>query len=425
MLQVNRQIQNLKPSATLAINQKVNQLRKDGHTVYHLGFGQSPFSIHPNIVDALKANAENNNYLPSTGLPELKKAISSFLKKFLNIAADAQYIYIGPGSKELLYHTILMLDGTFLVPQGSWVSYVPQIRSKGGKFSIIPTAQHNNYKLTADELNNYCKKHPMGQKSLILNSPNNPTGAVYSYEELKSLSQLCEAYDIIVLSDEIYSLLNFQNGRSPSMRECYPKKTIVFGGLSKIFSAGGYRLGFMSLPSGLHFLHQNYSALFSETFSAVASPIQYAAYEAFKLKKGVLKQIMANTAILKYIGCYVFDELTAIGVKCTQPQGGFYIMVDFEKFRGGFAKRQLFTSVAIAHYLLEKKKIALLPGSDFYFDEHTLNFRLAYVDFDGKLLSEKVSKKLGWSKSLIKDYCPNIYHGIEQLKSVLNQLKIS
>ncbi|NAY92238.1 aminotransferase class I/II-fold pyridoxal phosphate-dependent enzyme [Muricauda sp. JGD-17] len=422
MIEINTRIQNLKPSATLAINQKVKRLRNQGHIVYNFGFGQSPFTIHQKIVAALIDNADNNDYLPSTGLPELKENISSYLKKYHRVVANPKYIYIGPGSKELLYQTILMLEGVFLIPQGSWVSYLPQVKSKGGKYAILKTPHENNYKVTADILLDYCANNFAGQKNLILNSPNNPTGAVYSAEELKSLSEVCKEHNIIVLSDEIYSLLSFQNGRSSSIGEYYPKKTIVFGGLSKIFSAGGYRLGFMALPQELKFMHENFSSLFSETFSAVASPIQYAACEAFSLKKEVLEQITTNTAILKTIGHYVFNELEGIGVKCTQPQGGFYIMVDFEKYRALFAEKQLFTSKEIANYLLEYGGIALLPGSDFYYNENTLNFRLAYVDFDGKSATKGFSKNHVSDQSFIEQYCPNIYHGLKQLKSILKKM---
>ncbi|WP_222981482.1 pyridoxal phosphate-dependent aminotransferase [Flagellimonas meishanensis] len=423
MIKINSQISNLKPSATLAINQKVKQLRDQGHTIYHFGFGQSPFGVHPKIVDALMAHADNNNYLPSTGLPQLRQNISCYLKKYHGVTADPNYIYIGPGSKELLYQTILMLEGIFLIPQGSWVSYLPQIKSKGGEFAILKTYFENNYKITALSLSNYCRVNPTGQKTLILNSPNNPTGAVYSPEELKSLSEVCEEHNIIVLSDEIYSLLNFQNGRSASIGEYYPKKTILFGGLSKIFSAGGYRLGFMALPAELEFTHQNFSSLFSETFSAVASPIQHAACEAFSLDKEVLMGISNNTKILKAIGKYVFDKLMAIGVKCTQPQGGFYFMIDFEKYRAGFAKKQLFTSEEIANYLLEKRGIALLPGTDFYFEGHVLNFRLAYVDFDGSIAAQGLIKNHVLDESFIQEYCPNIFHGVERLISLLGEME--
>ena len=132
MIKVNQNIQNLKPSATLAINQKVKALRLKNETVFHFGFGQSPFPIHKSIVEALKNNATNNHYLTTIGLDVLRQTITEFLEKHQGINAESDFIYIGPGSKELLYQTILILDSIFLIPKGSWVSYGPQINSKKG-----------------------------------------------------------------------------------------------------------------------------------------------------------------------------------------------------------------------------------------------------------------------------------------------------
>jgi aspartate aminotransferase len=219
MIKLNKNISQLKPSATLAINQKVKHLRNKGETVFHFGFGQSPFPIHTGIVNALIDNAKQSHYLPTIGLEDLRVQIASFLNKHQHIAANWEHIFIGPGSKELLYQTILILEGTFLIPKGSWVSYLPQIHSKNGKHAILETDLDHNFKLTPEVLENYCKQNSGEQKTLILNSPNNPTGAVYSRKELQSLARVCKAYNIIVMSDEIYSQVNFKDDFSPSISE--------------------------------------------------------------------------------------------------------------------------------------------------------------------------------------------------------------
>jgi len=416
MIQVNKNIQELKPSATLAINQKVIALRKSGEDIYHFGFGQSPFPIHHSIVDALKEHATNNKYLPSFGLGALRQQICRFLEKHQDIKSDPDYIYIGPGSKELLYQTILILEGTFLIPKGSWVSYLPQIKSKNGKFKILDTLLENNFKLTPKVLERYCKKHPNKQKSLILNSPNNPTGAVYSEKELNDLAKVCKQYKIIVLSDEIYSQLNFSGNYSPSISKYYPEKTIVFGGLSKVFSAGGYRLGFMSLPKDLHFLSDTFRSLFSETFSAVASPIQYAAIEAFKMPTDLQKYIKDCTTLLKEISSYVYSELSSINIECTEPQGAFYTMVGFNNYKTAINSLGIYTSEDLSIYLLEHYKVALLPATDFYFDESELFFRLAFVDFDGGKVLKAYRTSNIIDKDFIKEHFYNVFKGLKQIK---------
>ena len=139
MLQTNKNIVELKPSATLAINQRVNALRSENDQVFHFGFGQSPFPIHKSIVNALKDNATNNHYLPTIGLDVLRQTIAKFLEKHQGINAESDFIYIGPGSKELLYQSILIFDSVFLIPKGSWVSYGPQINSKNGDYVVLKT----------------------------------------------------------------------------------------------------------------------------------------------------------------------------------------------------------------------------------------------------------------------------------------------
>ena len=167
--------------------------------------------------------------------------MSNFLSIHQGIQRDSDQIFIGPGSKELLYQSVLIFEGHFIIPKGSWVSYIPQIKSKGGTYSVLETALEDNFKLTANCLEAYLSESLHSEHILILNSPNNPTGATYSDVEYESLAAVCRKYKVIVFSDEIYSQINFLNAHSPSISKYYSEGTIVFGGLSKVFSAGGYR----------------------------------------------------------------------------------------------------------------------------------------------------------------------------------------
>lgn len=422
MIKVNVHIQNLKPSSTLVINEKIKQLRSKGEFVYHFGFGQSPFPIHLAITSSLAKHVNDNNYLPTTGLEVLRKEVSVFLKKHQGVDFISDFLFIGPGSKELLYQTILILEGVFLIPKGSWVSYLPQIKSKNGSYEILETFLQNDFKLAPNELEDYCKKNSKNQKTLILNSPNNPTGAVYSKEELKALAQVCEKYDVIVLSDEIYSQINFKDEYSPSMAMFYPEKTIVFGGLSKVFSAGGYRLGFIALPKGLYELKTLYQSLFSETFSAVASPIQHAAVAAFKYEQDLQNYIRTCSIILKGISQYMFTKLDKTGIACTMPKGAFYMMIGFNKFKDKLHELGIKTSNELADYLLMNYRVALLPGTDFYFKSDELYFRLAYVDFNGEQVLNAYKNSNEIDEAFIKKYCNTIYKGTDQIIKFIRDL---
>ena len=200
-MRINQNISELKPSATLLINEKVKELREKGQQVTHFGFGQSPFPIHNSIVEELKNNASNNNYLPVNGLRKLREQLSKFLSTHQGIQRNSDQIFIGPGSKELLYQSVLIFEGHFIIPKGSWVSYIQQIKSKGGTYSVLETALEDNFKLTANCLEAYLSESLHSEHILVLNSPNNPTGATYSDAEYESLAAVCRKYKVIVFSD--------------------------------------------------------------------------------------------------------------------------------------------------------------------------------------------------------------------------------
>ena len=414
-MKINQHISELKPSATLLINEKVRELRNNGQEITHFGFGQSPFPIHQSIVEELKNNAANNHYLPVNGLQELRQQVSNFLSEHQGIQRASDLIFIGPGSKELLYQSILIFEGEFLIPKGSWVSYIPQIKSKGGSYQILETTLEDNFKLTPSVLEFYLSNSQVQKHILVLNSPNNPTGAVYSDAEYQSLATVCRKHKILVLSDEIYSQINFSNEYSPSISRYYSEGTIVFGGLSKVFSAGGYRLGFMSLPKELEKISVVYSSLFSETFSCVSSPVQFSAIKAYEYAKNLKEYVASSAAILDGISTYIFNELYRCNIQCTTPQGSFYMMVGFEKFKEHLTSLKIDSSTKLSHHLLKNYGVALLPGSDFGFHSNELFFRMAFVDFDGEKVMEAYKKEKKIDELFIKENCLSIYKGVQQL----------
>ena len=414
-MRINKNISELKPSATLLINEKVKELRKKGKKITHFGFGQSPFPIHNAIVEELKNHANNNHYLPVNGLKKLREQLSNFLSIHQGIQRDSDQIFIGPGSKELLYQSVLILEGHFIIPKGSWVSYIPQIKSKGATYSILETSLEDNFKLTANCLEAYLSESLHNEHILVLNSPNNPTGAIYSDAEYESLASVCRKYKVIVFSDEIYSQINFLNAHSPSISKYYSEGTIVFGGLSKVFSAGGYRLGFMSLPKELKDLSIVYSSLFSETFSCVSSPVQFAALKAYEYSKELQQYVATSSAILDGISSYIYHELSKNFIQCTTPQGSFYMMVGFDNFKTKLKPLKLDTSTKLSHHLLDNYGVALLPGSDFGFKSNELFFRMAFVDFDGEKVMKAYNKVKNIDENFIKEHCERIYDGVQQL----------
>ena len=273
-----KSILKLKQSSTLVINEKCKELINQGKKVYQFGFGQSPFPVPEKIVSTLKENAQKKDYLPMQGLEKLREAISNYLKKKTSINYPPDNILITPGSKEAMMLMHLAFNGEIILPAPSWVSYSPQAKIADNKVHWIHTNRENNWFPTGLELEKKIKQ--IGKKNIILiiNSPNNPSGTTCN--NLKELAFVAKKYNIIILSDEIYTDLSF-NDNYETISKFYPEGTCISSGLSKWCGAGGWRLGFFAVPKKLLSFFSSLKTLGSESFSSVNSPTQFAAIEAY------------------------------------------------------------------------------------------------------------------------------------------------
>jgi len=406
-----RHIKSLRPSATLAINEKCKELRADGKKVFNFGFGGSPFSIPDKIVSALKNNAHKKEYLPSVGLRDLREAIAKYINQNSNGSRPVNWhtnfrqedIIIGPGTKQLMFLLQLGFDGEFIFPTGSWVSYEPQAIIAKNKVHWLETFREDNWFPKPEQIEEKIKSIKNKNIILFLNSPNNPTGAVC--KNLKEIAEVAKKHKIIILSDEIYTQLQFDE-KYNSVSEYYPEGTIISSGLSKWLGAGGWRLGFFAVPSKLRNILEMIKILSSESLSAVSAPIQYAAVEAFSSDHS--DYLNKTRKILSSVGNYVYDKLKSNKVLIMPPQGGFYIMPEFlnSKFQ---------TSQQMCDDILNKTGVALLPGSDFGFKENRMLARLSYTDFDGDLLLKNINGGKKLDNDFIEKYAPNIVEGTNKL----------
>ena len=399
------QIKLLKPSATLAINEECNRLENSGKKIYKFGFGQSPFPIPENIVLALKNNAHKNKYLPMQGLEDLRLVIANYLNtNNSNNNFNSSDIIIGPGSKELMLLIQIAFNGDILLPAPSWVSYQPQAAIAKNKVHWINTSSNSNWFPTAEQIERKIKTIKSKNLLLFLNSPNNPSGTVC--RNLEEISKISKKYKIIILSDEIYSNLTFDNNYK-SISSFYPEGTIISSGLSKWCGAGGWRLGFFAVPNQLNELKNSIKKLCSESFTSVSAPIQYAAIEAYK---GDYSSYLSGVnKILHCVGMYVYDNLKSNKINISKPEGGFYLFPEF-------LNTKFSSSAEMCNDILTKTGVALLPGSDFGFDNKLMVARLSYTDFDGAyfLKSTSGSKKL--DSVDLKKYAPNVVEGTAKLK---------
>jgi aspartate aminotransferase len=278
----------------------------------------------------------------------------------------------------------MVLECDLLLPAPSWVSYDPQARLLGRQVHWLPCQAANGWKLTADTLQQHCARQAGRPQLLVLNSPNNPSGACFKAEELEALATVARQHNVIVLSDEIYSELHFR-GEHISMSRFYPEGTIVSNGISKWAGAGGWRLGFMVFPKELRAVLEAMIVVASETFTSVSAPIQMAAITAFEESKDILDYIHACRKIIRGTGEHFSQRLRDHGVEVVPPAGGFYNLPDFSAFKESLLRQGIGDAGELARKLLEETGVATLPGNDFGMQQGYL-LRMAYVDFDGNNL---------------------------------------
>ena len=410
MLKIKRNIVDIKTSATLAINELSNKLEEKGQEIFKFGLGQSPFPVPQIIVEELKKYARQKNYINVSGLIELRNLVAQYhtIKNKNNYTEDS--VIIGPGSKELIFHTQLVLDCDLLLPSPSWVSYEPQAQILNKKIHWIKTDATTNWHITPDDLDKISKHLNQVEKLLILNTPNNPSGTTHT--NLEALASIARKNNIIVLSDEIYAELDF-SGQYKSMSHYYPEGTIISSGLSKWCGAGGWRIGTLTFPKELKFIKNMVRSVASETFTAVSAPIQYASIKAYSEDHS--QYLINSRKILEFISNYILDELSEVDIKCQKPQGGFYMLCDFSS---AIKKTNEITDgKSLCHKILNEIGFAMLPGSDFGIENQLLISRIAFVDFDGGKALNLMGKDNEIPNDFLKLACPKIIKGIKKLKN--------
>ena len=397
-------VKDLKPSSTLLINETSRRLEAQGKKIYKFGFGQSPFKVPENIVKELKDNAHQNKYLPMQGLSELRNAIAKYTSEKKNYDYKSDNVIIGPGSKELMFLLHVIFDGEIILPAPSWVSYAPQAILGRNKIQILQTIRENNWFPTASEIEEIILKDQKKNYLLFLNSPNNPSGQIC--DNLEEIASISKKYNLIILSDEIYSELCFE-GDYQSISNFCPEKTIISTGLSKWCGAGGWRLGYFLVPDSLIEIKNMINVLASETFSAVSAPIQYAAIKAYENDHS--NYINKSRKILSVVGNYVYENLKSNKVLINKPQGGFYLMPEF-------LNKRFNSSSEMCDSILNDTGVALLPGSDFGFDQKQMLARLSFTDFNGQKFMDGIKDNEEIDYDKINEFAPKVVEGVDKLK---------
>lgn len=365
---------NISPSPTLSVDAKAKKLKSEGKDVCGFGAGEPDFDTPEFIKEAcIKAiEAGKTKYLPSAGLPALREALATHYAKRRGISYNASNFIVSPGGKFSCYLAIMSVvspGDEVIIPAPYWVSYPEMVKLAGGTPVYVKATDAADFKVTVQQLESVITPKT---KLLILTSPSNPTGAVYSAQELKEIMDFAIARDILVMSDEIYSTLVYDGVEaiSPaSLSEEAKEHTIVVSGFSKAFSMTGWRLGTLCAPAAIAKAVAN---LQSQTSSNATSFAQYGALAAME------NEALADAAVAEMKKSFdrrrlmLLEGLNAIdGVFCRRAQGAFYLFPNISSFG--------MSSVDFCAKLLEEKLVAVVPGSAFGSDE---NVRFSYAVSD-------------------------------------------
>jgi aspartate aminotransferase len=375
---ISDRLRKVAPSLTLAIDAKAKQMKKDGIDLVGFGAGEPDFNTPENIKEAgIKAIKDNQTrYTPASGMIELKSAVAEKFKKDNNLDYKPSDIIISCGAKHSLYNifmAILNPGDEVIIFSPYWVSYEEQVKIADGIPIFVELDESRNFEIDFDLLE---KKITKKTKAMIVNSPSNPTGAIFSEKTLQKIADIALKNNIIIISDEIYEKLIY-NGKKhisiASLSKEVKSKTIVVNGVSKTYAMTGWRIGY--LASDDKEIISAIDNLQSHSTSNPTTLAQIAAIEALKTPEDIIQTMVSEFDKRRK---HILERVRAInGLTAIEPEGAFYIFPNFSQFIGKTIKGKIIKgSLDMAELLLNEAKVAVVPGIAFGSDKH---FRLSYA----------------------------------------------
>lgn len=357
-----KKMQSLTPSTTLAITAKAKEMKAKGIDVIGLGAGEPDFNTPDHIIKAACTSMKEGQtkYTASGGLPALKESIIEKFQRDQSLHYSPKEIIVTSGAKHGLYtlFQVLLNDGDeVIIPTPYWVSYPEQVKLAGGTPIYIEGKEENQFKINAEQLEAAITART---KAVVINSPSNPTGMVYTKDELYELGKVCLKHNILIISDEIYEKLIYDQHVHYSIAQLSPelkKQTVIINGVSKSHSMTGWRIGY---AAGDEQIIKAMTNLASHSTSNPTTPAQYGSIAAYH---GTQEPVEIMRKAFEQRLHQIYDKLLAIpGVTCLKPQGAFYLFPNVKEA----AALSGFTSVdQFAGALLEEAKVAVIPGSGF------------------------------------------------------------
>lgn len=372
-MQLSKRASSISPSTTLEITAKAKALRAAGHDVIGLGAGEPDFNTPKHIIEAAyqSLNEGLTKYTPSSGLPELKESIIEKFRNDQNLKYSSNEIIVCSGAKHALYtlfQTYLNEKDEVIIPTPFWVSYPEQVKLAGGIPIYVEGKEENSFKVTPEQIEAAVTEKT---KAIVLNSPSNPTGMLYSKDELAAIGQVCLKHNLLIVSDEIYEKLTYDGAKHISIAEVSEElknQTVIINGVSKSHSMTGWRIGYAAGNAQLIKAMTNHA---SHSTSNPATVSQYGAIAAYNGPQEPVE--MMRQAFEERLN-NLYEKLIEIeGFTCIKPQGAFYLFPNAKEAasRTGYSSVDEFTKA-----LLEEANVALVPGSGFGAPN---NVRLSYA----------------------------------------------
>lgn len=375
-MELSKRVQTIAASPTLAIAAKSKELKDEGYDVIGLGVGEPDFNTPQYIIDAAKQAMDEGltKYTPSGGIVELKKEIAAKLKDDHDLTYEANQIIVTTGAKYALYalmQSIINEGDEVIIPSPYWVSYPEHVKLAGGVPVYVRGYEENDFKITAQQLEEAVTPKT---KAIIMNSPSNPTGMMYTRAELEAIGEVCVKHNLAIVSDEIYERLVYSEDKHISIAEiseALKNQTIIINGVSKSHAMTGWRIGYAAGPEKVIKAMTNHA---SHATSNPTSIAQYAALAAYENKEENVKVSEEMKKVFSERLDRFYELIIDIpGFSCNKPKGAFYIFPNVTEAVNmcGFADSDEFVEA-----LLEEEKVALVPGSGFGAPE---NVRLSYA----------------------------------------------
>ncbi|WP_312815890.1 pyridoxal phosphate-dependent aminotransferase [Sedimentibacter sp.] len=395
---ISKRVQEMVPSVTLSQSEKIAQLKKQGINVIGFNIGEPDFNTPDNIIKKAEEayRLGYTKYTPASGSIELREEICRKFEEDYNLDYTIKDVIVSAGAKQSLINALMAIidpGDEVIVPTPCWISYIEMIKLTGGIPVLIEMDENTGYDLDVDKIKN---KITNKTKAVLINSPNNPTGAVYKRDRLEKIGNMAVENDFYIISDEIYEKLVYDgevNCCTASISPEIKEKTITINGVSKSYAMTGWRIGYAVGPTRVIKAMSDYQG---HTTTSPNSPAQYASIEALSNSEKFVEEMRREFDKRRK---FIVERLNRIeGINCVMPKGAFYVMIKINKFYGksynGFS---INNPTDMCDYLLSESKIAVVTGDAFF---------------------AKDSIRISYSNSI-----ENIKEGMDRMEEGLKKLK--